>query len=86
VKLNLENKGFSINNIDGFACDWAKRYCLSGKEGGQYLGLKVDVPVPKNRTSEILAETLANVKWGVQKRLLDVAPECLRVCPAHKIK
>lgn len=86
VRLNLEKKKFSIGRIDSFACDWAKRYCLNGKEGAQYLGLNVDVPVPKNRTTEALAEAVANVKWGVQKRLLDVVPECLRVCPAHKIK
>ncbi|MFH1477111.1 MAG: hypothetical protein ABIH24_06455 [Verrucomicrobiota bacterium] len=83
--LNLEKKEFSIGRIDSFACDWAKRYCLSGKEGGQYLGLNVDVPVPKTRTTEALADAVENVKWGVQKHLLDVVPECLRVCPAHKI-
>ncbi|MBU0715201.1 MAG: hypothetical protein KJ964_07590 [Verrucomicrobia bacterium] len=85
VGLNLEKKEFSIGRIDSFACDWAKRYCLSGKEGGQYLGLNVDVPVPKTRTAEVLADAVENVKWGVQKHLLDVVPECLRVCPAHKI-
>ncbi|MBU4200063.1 MAG: hypothetical protein KKG09_11060 [Verrucomicrobia bacterium] len=86
VKLTLEKKDFAVNPIDDFACDWAKRYCLSGKEGGQYLGLKTDLPVPRNRTTDALAEAVANVKWGVQKRLLDVVPECLRVCPAHKTK
>jgi ferredoxin len=84
VELNLEKKEFSVGHIDSYACDWAKRYCLSAKEGGQYLGVNADLPVPKNRTIEALAEAVTSVKWGVQKRLLDVVPECLRVCPAHK--
>ena len=86
AELNLEKREFSIGRIDSYACDWAKRYCLSGKEGAQYFGLDVDVPVPKAQTAEALAEAVASVKWGVQKRLLDVVPECLRVCPAHKMK
>ncbi|MDD5483394.1 MAG: hypothetical protein PHP98_07065 [Kiritimatiellae bacterium] len=86
TKISLGKNSYSMNRIDDYACDWAKRYVLSGREGGQYLGLKVDAPLPKKRTVEILADTVAKTKWGVQKRLLDVVPECLRVCPAHKTK
>ncbi|MCM8757079.1 MAG: hypothetical protein NC823_01190, partial [Candidatus Omnitrophica bacterium] len=69
-----------------FACDWAKRYCLVGKEGPESVGLRVNLPVPEEKSAEAIANGLSSVKWGVQKRLLNIAEECLRVCPAHRIR
>jgi len=83
--VTLEGVDFDLGAVDGFACDWAKRYCLSGREGPAYMGLDVDVPVPESRTAQAVAEAVCDVDWGAQKRHLNVAEECLRVCPAHRI-
>ncbi|MDO9542590.1 MAG: hypothetical protein Q7J98_09745, partial [Kiritimatiellia bacterium] len=86
AEISLESKDFRVNMVDNFSCDWAKRYGLSGKEGAQYVGLDVDLPVPKKKTAEAVAEAVSKIQWGVQKRHINVVPECLRVCPAHKTK
>jgi len=63
-------------------CDRPKRYCLAGEEGPKYPGIDVDVPVPAERTAGAVAGALIDARWGVQKRLCDIAEECVRVCPA----
>ena len=83
LALKLEGREFALPMIDAFACDWAKRYGLSGEEGPAYLGLDTDLPVPEERTAEALARAVSSVQWGVQKRHLNIAEECLRVCPAR---
>ncbi len=81
--ISIEGKKFLLPEIDDFACDWAKRYCLAGKEGSAYLGLDVNLPVPEEKSAQQIAEAVSTVRWGVQKRLLNIAEECLRVCPYH---
>jgi epoxyqueuosine reductase len=81
--LRLEGREFALSMIDGFACDWAKRYGLSGEEGAAYWGLDINLAVPEERTAEALARAISSVEWGVQKRHLNIAEECLRVCPAR---
>ena len=56
----------------------------SGKEGATYHGVDVDFPVPAQRDTEGLIDALSAAEWGVQKRLLNICEECLRVCPAHR--
>lgn len=80
----LGGKSFSAPNVDCFSCDWAKLYGMSGEEGPKYCGLQVDEPVPPEKTAEKAAEKMSQINWGVQKKLLDIVEECLRVCPAGK--
>jgi epoxyqueuosine reductase QueG len=81
VELKIEGKDFHIPLIDQFSCDWAKRYGLSGKAGPQYYGKGRDVPVPKDKKPEEIVKAINSVRWGVQKRHLNICEECLRVCP-----
>jgi NAD-dependent dihydropyrimidine dehydrogenase PreA subunit len=83
--VKLGGVEFDLGTVDGFACDWAKRYCLSGREGAAHMGLDVDVPLPESRSAEAIADAVRGVDWGAQKRHLNVAEECLRVCPAHRL-
>ena len=80
-KIKIENEEFEITDIDNFACDWAKRYGLVGEEGPKYMGIDVDFKVPEREKTKKLCESLMKVKWGVQKRHLNVCEECIRVCP-----
>ena len=81
--IQLEGKTIEIGNVDCFACDWAKRYCLSSQAGPKYCGLDVDAPIPQDRSSLAVAAAVSKVNWGVQKRHCNIAEECLRVCPAR---
>jgi epoxyqueuosine reductase QueG len=83
MSVEIEGRRFALAQIDAFACDWAKRYGLSGKEGTAYWGLEVEVPLPDERNAQALAAAVSAVPWGVQKRHLNMAEECLRVCPAR---
>lgn len=83
--VKVEGKGFNFGTVDSFACDWAKRYCLSRREGAEYMGVEVDVPLPQERTAEAVAQAVSKVDWGAQKGHLNVAEECLRACPAHRL-
>jgi len=80
--LAIEGTEFHVPSVDAFACDWAKRLALSGKEGPQYVGMETDAPVPEDRTASAVAAAVARTTWGVQKRLLTIGEECIRVCPA----
>jgi epoxyqueuosine reductase QueG len=80
-RIKIEDKEFEIPEIDDFACDWAKRYGLIGEEGTKYMGVEVNIEVPKDERIKKLCESLANVKWGVQKRHLNICEECVRLCP-----
>jgi epoxyqueuosine reductase QueG len=80
--LTIEGKSFNLYDIDCFACDWAKRYALSNVEGPTWHGIDVDFPVPPSKNEGDIVHAVTLAKWGVQKRLLNVAEECLRVCPA----
>ncbi|HCG77421.1 TPA: hypothetical protein DEW49_05965, partial [bacterium] len=85
ISFSIEGKQFSIPKIDTLRCDWAKRYCLVGKEGPAYRGLEVNVSIPQGKiTPEKIAAALSKVEWGVQKHFLDICEECVRLCPAHK--
>jgi len=81
IEIEIEGKKFSFPEIDYFACDWAKRYCLTGEEGPFYYGVEVNSPVPENKRKEKLVENLKKVKWGVQKIHLNICEECIRICP-----
>jgi len=81
--LEIEGVTFNVPAVDGFACDWAKRLALSGAEGPDCCGLDVDVPVPARRTAAAVASAVAGVHWGVQKHLITIGEECIRVCPAR---
>ena len=81
--LRLDGRTLRCAAVDGFACDWAKRYALSGADGTACWGVDSDRPLPKRRTAESVAAAVADVKWGIQKRHINVAGECLRVCPAR---
>ena len=80
--LAIEGTEFHVPSVDAFACDWAKRLALSGKEGPQYVGMETDAPVPEDRTASAVAAAVAHTTWGVQKRYLTIGEECIRVCPA----
>lgn len=82
--ITVEGQPVVLPSYDGYACDWAKRYALAGKEGATYHGLDVDFAVPARHDTEGLIEALSAAEWGVQKRLLNICEECLRVCPAHR--
>ena len=77
----LEGKKLSFPEIDNLKCDWAKRYGLSGKEGPDYYGVDSNIPPPREITPEKLSEAVSKIKWGVQKRHINICEECLRVCP-----
>lgn len=83
VSLQLEGKTIELGRVDCFACDWAKRYCLAGQVGPKYYGLDVDEPLPQAKTVLAVASTVSKANWGVQKRLLDITEECIRLCPAR---
>ena len=79
--LFIEGREFPLRRIDCFACDWAKLYCLAGSEGAAYCGVGAHAPLPERRNAEEIVNALGRVHWGVQKRHLNIAEECLRVCP-----
>ncbi len=81
AELKIEEKTFQIPSVDCFACDWAKRYVMSGKEGTQYYGMKTDMPVPGKKEAENIVRAVNKIDWGVQKRLMSISEECVRVCP-----
>lgn len=83
LPLTIEGVSFDLYDIDCYACDWAKRYALRNVEGPQWHGIDVDFPVPQERTGQAIVGAVAQARWGVQKRLLNIAEECLRVCPAR---
>jgi epoxyqueuosine reductase QueG len=83
TSITVGGQSLKLFSFDTYACDWAKRYALAGKEGAKYHGLDVDFPVPERHDTESLVEALSTAEWGVQKRLLNICEECLRVCPAH---
>ena len=83
-ELRLEGRRFPWPVVDGFACDWAKRYALSGPEGPVFWTLDSDRSLPKKRTGEAVADAMTSVRWGIQKRHVNIAEECLRVCPAGR--
>ena len=85
TEIELQGVPFRIPRVHDLACDWAKRYGLSGEAGPRYLGLDVDVPPPAEPQAQDVAAAAASVNWGVQKRLLSVAEECVRLCPAHRL-
>ncbi len=85
ISFSIEGKQFTFPEIDTKRCDWAKRYGLVGKGGPAYYGLKTDSPLPRGRiTPEKIAAALSKIKWGVQKRHINICEECIRLCPAHK--
>jgi len=86
VPVEFAGRRYELAGFHHLACDWAKLYCLAGEEGPKYLGLSVDVPVPDRPDAAAIAHAAAGADWGVQKRLLSVAEECVRVCPAHAIR
>ncbi|MFN4227908.1 MAG: hypothetical protein ACK4F0_07220, partial [Candidatus Ratteibacteria bacterium] len=79
-KIKIENKIFQIPVIDEFSCDWAKRYGLDGKDGVKFMGIDTNFKVPEKNRKEKLIENLIKVKWGVQKRHLNICEECIRNC------
>ena len=81
--IKIEGRTFTVPVVDRFACDWAARYALSGGDGGANCGSGVDLGVPQDRSVSALAAAVATADWGVQKRLLTIAEECIRVCPAR---
>ncbi len=83
-KIKIENKEFEIPEIDSFSCDLAKRYGLVGKEGPEYMGIDVNFKVPEREKIKKLCENLMKVKWGVQKRHINICEECIRICPIKK--
>ena len=83
-QLVIEGRSFALPAIDGYACDWAKRLGLSAAEGPRNCGIESDVPLPAERTAIAAASAASAVPWGVQKRLITIGEECIRVCPAHK--
>ncbi|MBN1444540.1 MAG: hypothetical protein JW957_00335 [Candidatus Omnitrophica bacterium] len=80
-EITVEGKKFRLPSIDNYACEWAKRYVLSGKEGPEYYGLKSDTPVPEKKNAEAIVKAVNKIDWGVQKRLMSICEECIKVCP-----
>lgn len=83
IDLPFEGTSVTLYKSDGFQCDWAKTYALSGEEGPSYHGVEVDFPVPQAKTAESLISAVSRANFGVQKRLMNVCEECLRVCVAR---
>ncbi|MGC9469584.1 MAG: hypothetical protein ACP5HS_13395 [Anaerolineae bacterium] len=71
-----------LYQVNNYRCDWAKAYSLSGEAGSSYYGVDVNFDVPEEGTDEDVVHALTRAAWGVQKRLLNICEECLRVCPA----
>lgn len=82
VTIRLEGKEFKLPKIDSFSCDWAKRYCLVGEEGPFYWNVNINIPVPKEKTTEKILDAISNFPWGVQKLHINIVEECLRKCIA----
>ncbi|MBA7556801.1 Epoxyqueuosine reductase [subsurface metagenome] len=84
ISFTIEGKQFTFPEIDSLHCDWAKRYGLADKEGPAYYGLETETPIPKGRiTPQKIAGALTKVRWGVQKRHINICEECIRVCLAR---
>ncbi|MCM8766950.1 MAG: hypothetical protein NC901_02670 [Candidatus Omnitrophica bacterium] len=79
-KIRIEDKIFRIPVIDEFSCDWAKRFGLNGKDGVKFMGIDNDFKVPEKNRKEKLIENLMKVRWGVQKRHLNICEECIKNC------
>jgi len=84
-ELRVEKVAYRAPVVDQYACDWAARLGLSGREGPSYCGLDSDRTLPECRTCEAAMDAVASVRWGVQKHHLQICEECVRVCPAHLI-
>lgn len=81
VGFEFEGIDFKYPVIDLYKCDMAKRYCLSGEEGPKYYGINPEINISENIDIEKIARNVSKVKWGVQKRHLNICEECIRVCP-----
>ena len=84
TSICVDKTCFGLNDIDCFACDWAKRYGLVEAEGPGYFGVRINVPVPKKRTGAAIVAATESAARGVQKRHINIMEECIRVCPAHR--
>ncbi len=82
-QLSIAGSQIGLYKFDSFACDWAKRYALAGAEGARYQNIDVNVPVPKAGSVDDIVAAAIGTDWGVQKRLLNIAEECLRTCTAR---
>ena len=81
MSFEFEGIDFKYPVIDLYKCDMAKRYCLSGEEGPKYYGINPEINISENIDIEKIARNISKVKWGVQKRHLNICEECIRVCP-----
>jgi len=80
--IHFEGREFKIPNLNTFACDWAKRYCLVGEEGPSYWNVDINIPVPKEESVEDVLNSVSKYPWGVQKLHINIVEECLRRCRA----
>ena len=52
TSITLAGKSYRWIPTDGMACDWSKKYALSGEEGHKYTGSNTNAPVPEVITEE----------------------------------
>jgi len=81
--LHFEGRDFKFPNINFFACDWAKRYCLSGEEGPSYWNVDINIPLPEEENVERVVEATSQFPWSAQKLHINIVEECLRECRAR---
>ena len=58
ISIKIDGVVEKVMKIDQTKCDWAKRYSLVAGEGNQYLGWKLDIPVPDKITPDKLDAAL----------------------------
>ena len=85
TSITLAGKSYRWIPTDGMACDWSKKYALSGEEGHKYTGSNTNAPVPEVITEENLTEAMKGAD-----RILSYRPttvhRCIIECPLTQRK
>ena len=80
TEIALSGKKYRWIPTDGKACDWAKKYALSGEEGHKYTGSNSNFELPEEITEENLADAMKKAD-----RILSYRPttvhRCIIECP-----
>ncbi len=84
LTLTLEDKTFTIGQIDRLRCEWAKRYGLVAEEGPGYLGAKINVLPPDEITPDAICEAM-KMKDPIQKHHTCIVEGCIAACPRRPI-
>ncbi len=85
VCIELGSKKYRWIPTDNKACDWAKKYALTGEEGHKYTGNSTDIEVPEEITAQNLTAALSQADRVLAYRPTTVH-RCVIECPLTQRK